>query len=112
MLWQLLGMRPWRIKLLRDKEANAQAIFDAGDEARWWVHDDNILWFVFIGHTSGESGQYGTLWMSEGNGTLASGEPFTTGITELLTHINRGHHPLSDVTLAYDVHEQGSDLHV
>lgn len=89
------GMRPWRIKLLRDAEATPTAIFNALDEARWWVHDDNVLWFIFIGHISGKPDQYGAIWLTGGDGTHATQEQFTMMIPKLLTHLNRGHHPRS-----------------
>ena len=87
------GIRPWRIKLLRDAEATPEKILHELDDARWWVDHRSNLWFVFIGHISGVQGRYGALWMAHGDGTAASAPFNTLAIPDLFAHFDHGHHP-------------------
>lgn len=87
------GVWPWRIKLLRDAEATPSAISRALGDARWWVHHDNTLWFVFIGHISGAPGRYGELWLHAGDGTEATRDGGTFAISDVLGRIDSGRHP-------------------
>ena len=60
---------PWRISLLRDGQATAEAISAAVEKAHAGVGRPGTLWFVFIGHVGSTApGEYGALVLQAGDG--------------------------------------------
>lgn len=86
------GLRPWRIKLLRDGEVTTDKLKKAIDDARWWVDHKSTLWFVFVGHISGAPDDYGALWLPVGDGTAATADTSTAAISDVLSRLDHGHH--------------------
>lgn len=51
-LWRVRGLRPWRIRWLRDGEAREAQLRAAIEQIHWRVGRDATIWVVFIGHAA------------------------------------------------------------
>lgn len=90
----LRGMKARRVALLRDDEVTPRRIARAIERARFNIHRQGTLWFVFIGHISSESSDsFGDMWLQDGDGTPATTETHSFPITQVLDRAAYGTHP-------------------
>ena len=88
------AMKPTRVLLLRDEQATPRRIARAIERARFRVHRRGTLWFVFIGHVSSPNpGDYGELWLREGDGTRATAGTHSLAIARVLARVGYGSQP-------------------
>ncbi len=93
------GLKPFRVKLLRDEQASARRITRMLETARYQARN-GTLWLVFIGHVgSVRAGEYGDLWLHGGDGTPATHAAHTQAIAPLLGRGAYGRHTRAVVVL-------------
>jgi len=85
-------MEPQRVTLLRDDEATPRRLARAIEVARRQARH-GALWIVVIGHiASAEPGEYGELWLADGDGTSATRGRYAQAIVPLLGRAGYGRH--------------------
>jgi len=92
-------VEPHRIALLRDDQASPRKIARTIEKARRQARD-GALWIVVIGHIdSPEPGEYGELWLADGDGSAAMRAHHTQAIPPLLGRVAYGRHAHAVVVL-------------
>ena len=92
-------LEPQRITLLRDAQVTPRKLARAIEVARRQARH-GVLWIVFVGHiSSAQAGEYGELWLVDGDGIAGSRNVQAQAIAPLLGRAGYGKHDQAVVIL-------------